>query len=331
MEKHYYNLLNHQEQKAYEQIYTSLMMCLPDARFPKMEYMSCDFGKVFRYINLEHPELYFVDFVRFQASHSMLECVIKFSYLFEKSEVNRISMEISRKCKEIISKFNYSTASEYEKETFIHDYLTKNICYDHEALNHSVDSFKSLYAHSIADVFLDGKAVCDGISKAFLFLAKKIGLSAIVVTGTAALPTGSGPHAWNIVRVENENYHLDVTADLTGSSNAPIPLNRYFNVNDSQMRTNHSWNDYETPRCRGDKYNYYVFNKLECRNSNELMQTINKMLLEGKETFLIRYNGPRTDVVQAVSNLIKSCNKGYRGYGLSEVPDMRIFIISLQK
>ena len=46
MNKYYYDKLNAQEQRAYQEIYTSLMLCLPSAKFSKLEYYNCDFGKV---------------------------------------------------------------------------------------------------------------------------------------------------------------------------------------------------------------------------------------------------------------------------------------------
>lgn len=93
----------------------------------------------------------------------------------------------------------------------IHDYLAYNTSYDfdlYERFQHN-ESVDNDPAFDIDGVFLNKRAVCDGISSAFNFLCAIEGLQSMTVTGTFALV----PHAWNKVRVDGNWYNVDVTAD----------------------------------------------------------------------------------------------------------------------
>ena len=105
-----------------------------------------------------------------------------------------------------------------EKLSKIHDYIALNVIYDSALLQLS-DSKDPKYSYSYLSGFrgfnlegalLDGKAVCDGITKAFMLLARMEGIECIRVTGKNAENVG---HAWNKVKIENTWYNIDVTGD----------------------------------------------------------------------------------------------------------------------
>jgi hypothetical protein len=52
-------------------------------------------------------------------------------------------------------------------------------------------------------VFVDKKAVCAGYAKAMQYLLNRMGIECLYVT--------SDTHAWNIVKLEGDYYHMDVT------------------------------------------------------------------------------------------------------------------------
>ena len=103
-----------------------------------------------------------------------------------------------------------------EKLSKIHDYIALNVIYDSALLQLSEDpqysySYLSGYrGFNLEGALLDGKAVCDGITKAFMLLARMEGIECIRVTGKNADNVG---HAWNKVKIENTWYNIDVTGD----------------------------------------------------------------------------------------------------------------------
>ncbi|MDE6029213.1 MAG: hypothetical protein K2F90_02690 [Clostridiales bacterium] len=94
----------------------------------------------------------------------------------------------------------------------VHDWLISTTDYDFD-LYRSYLSGNTDYADNpaffIDGVLLNGKAVCDGLARAFSFLCAMEGIQSMRVTGSFA----SAPHAWNKVKVDGQWYNVDVTAD----------------------------------------------------------------------------------------------------------------------
>ncbi len=96
-----------------------------------------------------------------------------------------------------------STQGTYSLLKQFHDYLCENTVY--------VDSAN---AHNIAGPLLDGESVCEGYAKGFKLFCDLYGIPCMVVTGDGVTNTGSEPHAWNVVRMEDGAwYAVDVTWD----------------------------------------------------------------------------------------------------------------------
>ena len=98
-------------------------------------------------------------------------------------------------------------ASEVEKVRGIFHYLLENISYDNA---HLEDDDYYLRGTAYASL-VNRTAVCQGYSVTLYRLLKEAGLSCRIITGqTAGQGTDLG-HAWNIVRIGDVYYNLDVT------------------------------------------------------------------------------------------------------------------------
>ncbi len=105
-----------------------------------------------------------------------------------------------------------SDDGEYNKVHALHDYLVCNVDYDFELYDKYTDGATELGddpAFYIDGALVGGKAVCDGLSRAFEFLCALEGIDVLRVTGSLS----SVPHAWNKVKVNGVWYNVDVTAD----------------------------------------------------------------------------------------------------------------------
>lgn len=96
-----------------------------------------------------------------------------------------------------------------EKLDQIYQWLIKNVAYDNKALNEVENNhlttqqaltYKSWFIEGVID---DGVAVCEGIAKTLLTMAKIEGIPALYVTGNG--------HAWNKVYVDGAWYGIDAT------------------------------------------------------------------------------------------------------------------------
>lgn len=124
--------------------------------------------------------------------------------------------EVWDTARRILYSINSDGDDTVEKLSKIHDYIALNVIYDSALLQLSEDpqnSYSDLSGFrgfNLEGALLDGKAVCDGITKAFMLLARMEGIECIRVTGENADNVG---HAWNKVKIENTWYNIDVTGD----------------------------------------------------------------------------------------------------------------------
>lgn len=84
--------------------------------------------------------------------------------------------------------------SDMEKALYVNDYLARNCQYD-----------TTLKKHSAYDALVDKEAVCQGYALAFLELTRQLGVTCEMVTSESA------KHAWNMIKVGDSYYHVDVT------------------------------------------------------------------------------------------------------------------------
>lgn len=83
-------------------------------------------------------------------------------------------------------------------------------------------------------MFVDGKAVCEGYSKAFQLLCNKAKIDCVLLSGTA----DSDNHAWNGVKIGGDWYQIDVTWDDV--DDFIYDSHEYFNLTDSLMYEDHT-------------------------------------------------------------------------------------------
>lgn len=96
-----------------------------------------------------------------------------------------------------------------EKVTAIYDWLIMNVTYDYDALKYTDVQVAAEYdAFYLEGVFDTGRAVCDGISKAFTLMCRMEGIPCVRVIGDG--------HAWNKVFVDGTWYIADATFGDTG-------------------------------------------------------------------------------------------------------------------
>lgn len=93
--------------------------------------------------------------------------------------------------------------SDVEKVRAVYEWIVTNVDYDYAVAEQDLNDPETMKynAFYLEGVFLDGRAVCDGKSKAFSLLCGLLGIDAVRIAGTAASGAVSGGHAWNKVLV----------------------------------------------------------------------------------------------------------------------------------
>lgn len=141
----------------------------------------------------------------------------------------------------IVSELPVDMMSDFEKVKFVNDYIVKNTRYSTES---------TMSPHSACAVLKEGKGVCQGYALLALKMLQALGVETQYVIGEVY----TGGHAWNLVKVDGEWYHLDTTWNDPVPDRGNIVRYQYFLINDSVMRLDHTWDPSDYPKSTSKKY-----------------------------------------------------------------------------
>ena len=164
--------------------------------------------------------------------------------------------KVIKNVKEIVEDAVTPDMSDAEKQLALQIYLAENMDYCHD--------YENIHIH---DFFLNKKGICATFSEAYSFLLKEVGIESKIVKGKCRT---QGPHAWNLVKLDGDYYHVDPTWN-TSNSTFIDPKNdfNYYNLTDFEMQKTHIWAQEQYPPARGIDYR---INNV----TDKLIETINK-------------------------------------------------------
>ena len=163
--------------------------------------------------------------------------------------------------------------TDYEKEKAVYDYIFGGANYNYKNLNPVVDDTVEDNSHTPYGFFRDHSVICVGYATTFKLFMDALGIECKVIHSTQ-----QGEHAWNIVKIDGNWYHVDVFFD--GGTHKP--LYGAFNVNDSIKRQQgYPWNNgpqEEFPECTSLKYAPVVRESKECKSVYSLPKQLAKIV-----------------------------------------------------
>lgn len=201
------------------------------------------------------------------------------SYLYTAEQVDDMQKKIDDAADKIIAELK-DGMSEYEIVKFFYDKLASEVEYNEKAEN-----LRDIYG-----ALVDKSTVCGGYAKAFSYLCSKIGIESITITGDF----NETPHMWNMVKINGEWYHIDVTSGNAMNSEFPYIRYDYFCVTDDVIKKYHTIYDqpFDYPKATSEKYNYYLYNGLVAEDVQSAATLIADEIIKASET--------RTNAVQFV-------------------------------
>jgi len=133
---------------------------------------------------------------------------------------------LKEKIDDIIARIIKPGMSDIDKEYAIFKYVKSNTVYGFG------QNCNNAYGCLIENV-----AVCEGYAEATKRLLDAAGIENYIAYGVKGDGMYEGPHAWNIVKIGDEYFHLDA-------------LQNRFNLNDADARNNYySWEEGSIPAC----------------------------------------------------------------------------------
>ena len=133
------------------------------------------------------------------------------------------------------------TTSDWQRLRLAHDYLTIKNYYSPEA---------DVSTNNVVSGLLGSETMCVGYAQAFQMIAERMGYPTYNIYGYA----NNEAHDWNIVRLGDQWYHVDVTFDDPINNDYPTPLvqTSYFLRSTEAMQRSHVIYSYNVPSAPAD-------------------------------------------------------------------------------
>jgi len=141
-------------------------------------------------------------------------------------ETLKETAEVDRQIREVLARIVTPDMNAHQKVKAIHDWIVLRLAYD-----------SSLERYTAYEALRTGKAVCQGYSLLAYRMLSMAGIPVRIVEGKV----DSGDHAWNLVQLDGQWYHLDTTWNDPVPDAAGKVRYDYYLKTDEEMRRDHSW------------------------------------------------------------------------------------------
>ena len=241
------------DRPVYDAIFDILRKGQKGVKVPTVDPGQID--RAFNCVMLDHPELFYVNgytYTKYSVKGEIQSIDFSGSYTMEEVDIRQNQEQLVKRCNEILKEMPQE--SDYLKVKYMYEYIILNTEYEQGSKDNQ----------NVLSVFLHGKSVCQGYAKAMQYLALAAGLDSILVTGT--VNDGEG-HAWDIIELEDDYYHVDVTwGDASYNSNekaenvsVPDINYDYLCVSTEEIKRSHKIeSELKLPICDHLENNYYV-------------------------------------------------------------------------
>lgn len=156
-----------------------------------------DVHKTIRVFMRQHPEVFWFShqYRLDETSHTLY-----FKYNFTPQKKDFIAREIDKAVKYLFQPDKLTLLSDLEKVAYVYKWIVNNTTYNEY----------SSFNQTIYSVLINRNSVCTGYAKAAQYLLGLIGIKSELVFGKFhADKSEGGRHGWNIVKIDNEWYHVD--------------------------------------------------------------------------------------------------------------------------
>jgi len=266
---YYYEQLNKEQQRAYYAMKEGLLNLQDSIAVPKLSQK--ELSDIYFLIRMDCPAIFYsVTFTyKYYADSSVVELMPQ--YLFPKSKVKEHRQAMESRVRKLA--LQAADLDEKGKELFIHDFIVKNVKYD---------KLKKEYSHEIIGALGNGVAVCEGIAKAVKILCDELNVWCIIALSEANPDKGiKYRHAWNVIRIGGQYYHLDATFDNTLSKDDTVRYD-YVNLSDKQIFRDHEPVIWKVPACSDNDGFYYKEKKLSWTTPEEVQNRAKQAVKKGK-------------------------------------------------
>lgn len=311
MEQYYYNHMSKDEQTIYHRIMQGVNNFDTSILLPRLDIK--DVHNVFFLMRLDHPEIFWVTSFKYSYYKDSPNIIFTPEYLFEKSKIKEHQKAMTSRIDKLTRIIKDNCKTDLEKELYIHDFICKNVTYD---------KLKKPYSHEIIGPLGHGVGVCEGIAKSVKVLCDALNIwCMIAICGNNPDKGIKYRHTWNIIKINNTYYHLDVTFDntMTKSNQTSYNLNNnqdidirydYVNLDDTAIFRDHEPLIAPAPKCNDNSHFYYKEKKLSFTKVEDVYNRSKQAAKKGKTlTFNWRGGYLTRDVLKELLEQIDKAGK----------------------
>ncbi len=215
---------------------------------------------IYRSIMFDNPDIFYVDsaFIPYKFDKQTDSiALLTPSYIFTKSRISSYIKKFNSTVKKFTKGID-STYSDLQKALILHDRININCKYKYENL-------KSYPAYN---ALVEGKAVCEGYSRAYCYLLSLVGVD------SKCINNDQGEHCWNLVKVGGKWYHVDLTGDDPLPDTLGYITHKYCIISTSKLNSynKEKYTGFENDitynsdfGCNSTKYNSAFFRKINAQ------------------------------------------------------------------
>ncbi|MBQ5688209.1 MAG: hypothetical protein IIV23_10950 [Ruminococcus sp.] len=223
----------------------------------------------------DHPEVFWIDESEpYYYTQDDGGLTIRLHFKLQKDALETARQELENAVQQIVADAP-AESSDYQKELFVHDRLIDACTYDEEAVEiHKQEKVRGNEQNAYG-ALVEGKAVCEGYTRAFQILCSRLGVTCWVIQGQAIGFEGESSvnHIWNCVQLDGDWYHVDATWDDYEDAPAATDRYYYFNLTTAELEKDHIisplygestgedvWCNGYVPECNSTDYYYFSLN-----------------------------------------------------------------------
>jgi len=281
MGSRYYALsLNREERQVYGDLRRGLETMASPIRTLRLGVR--ELSEILFRLRLDEPRLAFVKDVSFRAAREAEHVDVLVQYAFDTQKMRTVLQTIDTRVKKITAPALGKT--EEEKVRYVHDWILDAVRYDKLYKN---------YAHEVIGPLCHGVGVCEGIAKTCKILFDALGVESLVVIGEEDKEKRGIEgmrHAWNIVRVNGKNYHMDATFDLS-LTRCGVKRYDYYLLRDAEIFADHRAPLWPIPACPQSD-SFYKRERLTADSSETLTKLLGRLAKKRGSVFVFRWISP---------------------------------------
>ncbi len=245
--RHCYAELNDEEKAIYNVVVEKIYDMPEKIEIPSLG--TGDLNKIFTAVSYDNPDLFCIG-TKCSVYRKGLKSYFEPTYIMSREEFNRQREEV-RKIADTIVLGTKGYTSIYEKELYVHDYIINHCSYSDPNTNPN--------ANSAYGCLVEGKAGCEGYSRAFQYIMNMLNIDNRLVTGESAEDgVNYVGHMWNYVVLDGEGYFVDTTWD-DPKGTSQVLRHTYFNVTTNDILVKRKAINQVIPFTNATRYNYFVY------------------------------------------------------------------------